>query len=85
MTTTERSHHVTIKQWKALIVFGLGQNFFVFYSRSLLEYVVEGCAKDLVDHKYLTIYIGHLLFIVILSVRLITNFIKSQLTVKSSK
>jgi len=68
MTTTKLTHHATLKQWKALIVFGLGQNFFIFYSWSLLEYVDKECAKDLVDYKYLIIYIRSLLFTGILSV-----------------
>ena len=51
-----------------MIVFELGLSSFIFCSSSLLEYVVEECAKDLVDYKYLIIYIGYLIFIVILSV-----------------
>jgi len=58
MAITKLTHHATSKQWKTLTVFGLGQNFFIFYSRTLSEYVVEECAKDLVNylHRILIIF-----------------------------
>jgi len=68
MAITKLTHHATSKQWKTLTVFGLRRSFFIFYSRSLSEYVVEECAKDLVDYKCLIICIRYLLFIGILSV-----------------
>ena len=57
-----------IRVCKTLIVFVLGLSSFIFYSSSLSEYVVEERAKDLVDYKYLIIYIGYLIFIDIISV-----------------
>jgi hypothetical protein len=68
MAITKITHHATLKQWKTLILFELGLSSFIFHSIFLLEYVVEECAKDLVDSKYLIIYIEYLIFTGILSV-----------------